>query len=255
MPEPGFRDIQYRFTAHMRDPEHNPAPEGVEDRRLKIYRDLLYKNVEGFMANAFPVLRELTDDQRWHAMIRDYFSCHRARTGLFPRMPQEFLHYLAEERDDPDDPPFLRELAHYEWLEAEVLFDVREIDAIEVDAVTDLLSASPVPNPVMRPQAYSFPVHRIGPQFQPAVASEEPTYLVVFRRRSDEAGFLELNAVSARLLELVIDNHGRRGLALLEQIAEELHHPDAKLIVEAGGAMLQSFLDKDIILGTVAASV
>ena len=29
-----FKDVQNVFTQHMRDPENNPAPEGVEDRRI-----------------------------------------------------------------------------------------------------------------------------------------------------------------------------------------------------------------------------
>ena len=35
-----FRDIQYAFARHIRDPENNPAPVDAEDRRLAIYRDL-----------------------------------------------------------------------------------------------------------------------------------------------------------------------------------------------------------------------
>lgn len=248
-----FRQIQYQFGAHMRDPAHHEGPPGVEDRRLKIYRDLLYKNVEGFIANAFPVLRQLTDDGRWHAMIRDYYSRHRARTPLFPKMPQEFLRYLADERQDTEDPPFMRELAHYEWLEAEVLFDTREIDDVVVDHQFELPDGCPVANPVIRLQTYEFPVHRIGPGFEPALAPAQPTYLVVFRRRNDSVGFMELNAVSARLLDLIVAAEGRSARSLLLQIAEELAHPDTGTIVDSGVGILQSFFDKDIILGTVSA--
>ncbi|MDH3342301.1 MAG: DNA-binding domain-containing protein, partial [Gammaproteobacteria bacterium] len=33
MAKTNFKDIQYAFTRHLRDPENNPAPEGIEDRR------------------------------------------------------------------------------------------------------------------------------------------------------------------------------------------------------------------------------
>lgn len=250
MPEPGFRDLQYRFTAHLRDPATQPPPPGIEDRRLEIYRGLLYRNVEGFMSNAFPVLRQLFDDDRWHAMIRDYFSRHQAHTPLFPKMPQEFLHYLNETRDDPADPPFLRELAHYEWLEAEVMFDTREIADVATADSVDLPGGCPVPNPIVRPQAYRFPVQRIGPDCQPVEAPAEPTYLVVFRRRNDDVGFMELNAVSARLLDLIIGNDGAAAETLLRRIATELQHPDPDVIVAGGTDILRTFLDRDIILGT-----
>ena len=93
-----FTTIQHIFTSHIRDPELNPAPAEFEARRMEIYRDLFYRNVEGFIANSFPVLRKITPDERWHSMIRDYFKTHRAQTPLFPRMPLEFLHYLERER-------------------------------------------------------------------------------------------------------------------------------------------------------------
>ncbi len=113
-----FTDIQYAFARHIRDPENQPAPADVEDRRMGIYRDLFYRNVESFLANSFPVLRKIIPDEQWHDMIRDYFSRHRARTPLFPKMPTEFLQYLEHERSGhSDDYPFLLELEHYEWLE------------------------------------------------------------------------------------------------------------------------------------------
>ena len=65
-----FQRVQYRFAAHLRDPKRNPAPRGIEPRRMKIYRELFYNNVEGFLANAFPVLRRITPDARWHVEDR-----------------------------------------------------------------------------------------------------------------------------------------------------------------------------------------
>ena len=249
MVKPAFQAVQDQFTAHMRDPDSHAGPDDVEDRRLKIYRDLLYKNVEGFMANAYPVLRQITDDSRWHTMIRHYFANHRATTPMFPKMAQEFLHYLQHERDVDGDPVFMGELAHYEWLEAEVTLDTQELSEVPIDPQASLLDGIPVVNPVIRPYAYHFPVHRIGPEFQPDAPPETPTYLVVFRHRNDEAGFMELNAVSARLLELMIENDTRTGSALLSQIAAELQHPDPKVIEQAGAEMLKGFVEKDILLG------
>ena len=39
---PAFTEIQLRFTAHIRDPERIPPPADVDDRRMAVYRDLLY---------------------------------------------------------------------------------------------------------------------------------------------------------------------------------------------------------------------
>ena len=106
--ESDFKQTQYAFAAHIRDPQQHPCPQDVEDRRMNIYRELFYNNVEGFMASSFPVLRKIMDDAQWHSLIRDYFSNHKARTPLFPEMPREFLQYLQEERKPQyNDPSFL----------------------------------------------------------------------------------------------------------------------------------------------------
>ena len=81
--QPAFQQVQYAFAAHIRDPGQNPPPPGIEDRRLQIYRELFYNNVEGFLSSGFPVLRSLMTNEDWHAMARDFFSRHRCHTPYF----------------------------------------------------------------------------------------------------------------------------------------------------------------------------
>ena len=244
-----FKDIQYQFTRHMRDPDHVPAPADIEDRRMEIYRGLLYRNVQGFMANSFPVLRKITSDEDWHKMIRDYFKNHLAHTPLFPKMPQEFLQYLEHERDTTEDPPYLFELAHYEYAETRASIDMREIDWKGVDTEGDLLTGIPVINPLAWPLCYKYPVHRISNNFLPESEPEQPTYLVVCRDRNDKVGFVELNPVSARLLELILQDNKINGRTLLESIAKELNHPDPEVVIQGGLEIMQDLLAKDILLG------
>lgn len=247
--KPGdFRAIQYAFTRHMRDPDTEPAPADIEERRVAIYRDLLYRNVESFLANSFPVVRKVTPDDRWHAMVRDYFKRHQARTPLFPKMPQEFLSYLEQERDAPDDPPWLLDLAHYEWSETALGIDPREIDMEGIDADGDLLAGIPVLNTLIMPVASAWPVHRISPDYQPETPPEQPTYLVVYRDLDDKVGFVELNAVTARLIDLV-QTQPATGEALLQQIAAELSHPDPDVVMRGGLEALQALRAQSVVLG------
>ncbi len=248
-----FKDVQYAFTRHMRDPERNPAPEGIEDRRIGVYRELVYNNIEGFIANSFPVLRKITEDEQWHEMLRDYVSRHQARTPLFPRMPLEFIQYLEHERHGhPEDPDFMLELANYEWAEISVSLDTREIELDGIDVDGDLLSGVPVLNPLIMPQTYQYPVHHISPDNLPDVPPEIPTYLLVYRRKDDEVGFLELNPVSARLIECIQSNSDKTGLQLLEGIAEELDHPDPQVVINGGHEIMRDMHSKDIILGVIS---
>ena len=238
------------FTQHMRDPKNNPAPEGVEDRRIGVYRELVYNNIESFIANSFPVLRKITPDDRWHGMLRDYVCHHQAQTPLFSRMPLEFIEYLEDERHGyPEDPDFILELAAYEWAEISISLDTREIEMDGIDVGGDLLTGVPVLNPLILPQTYQYPVHQISPDYLPDTPPEVPTYLLVYRRRDDEVGFLELNTVSARLIERIQDNDGNTGLQLLEGIAQELRHPDPQVVINGGSEIMRDMHDKDILLG------
>ncbi len=244
---------QYRFAAHIRDPANNPAPDGIEDRRLAIYRELFFNNVSKFLASTFRVIRKILGEEAWIRLMRDYFAKHRAETPLFPEMPYEFVRYLEAERDpQADDPPFLLELAHYEWVELALAVDAAEPDLDDIDREGNLLEGLPVLSPLAWPLAYKFPVHRIRPDFQPAAADEQPTFLVVYRDLADKVGFIEINAVTARLLELLgsTGNELKTGRAILELCAAEIKHPEPATVVQGGAEILNNLRRHDVILGT-----
>jgi uncharacterized protein len=248
---PKFKRVQRAFSAHLRDPEHNPAPADVEDRRMKIYRDLFYNNVDGFIANGFPVLRKLHDDVTWHRLVRDYFSRHQSHTPFFHGIAEEFLHYLQDERGtQPEDPPFLLELAHYEWVELALGISEEEIDWAGVQADGDLVTGVPVLSPLAWNLAYQYPVHRISPDFRPAEPGAQSTHIVVYRDRNDRVGFMEVNAVTARLLQLIEAQPGRTGREQLQTVAQELGYSQPEVVIEGGREMLESLRRRDIVLGT-----
>lgn len=248
---PRFQKLQYAFAAHLRDPAAHPPPAGIEDRRLAVYRDLFFNNVANYLAKAFPVLRRIYTDADWRAMVRDYFARHVSHSPQFYQIAEEFLHYLDAERGErPADPPFLRELAHYEWVELRLAILDVDPDGVAADRDGDLLAQAPVLSPLAWPLTYRYPVHTLGPDCRPAEPPAEPTHLVVYRDRADEVRFLKLNAVSARLLALIRDQPGRSGRAHLEDIAGELGHADPAAVIESGRRVLADLLARDVLLGT-----
>jgi hypothetical protein len=248
---PSFVRTQQTFTAYIRNPGECAPPPNVDARHMAVYRDLFYNNVDALLAGNFPVLRSVLGEERWHALVQDYFARHRARTPLFPYMPQEFLDYLQNERGKhPDDLPFMAELAHYEWVETALAIAEEEIDWGRVDVESDLLQGVPVLSALAWPLAYRFPVHRIGPDFEPKGPGEQPTYLVVYRDRRDQVGFLEINPVTARLLALIMEGQECSGRQLLEQIAQELRHPEPAVVIAGGVEILRGLQGKDILLGS-----
>ena len=250
MAESDFQRLQYQFAAHLRDPATNPPPPGIEKRRIDLYCELAFTNVRNFISDNFPVLHTLYDEESWTALARDFFSSHRSRTPLFSRLATEFLDYLANERQSPQDPPFLLELAHYEWMESALRLEDREAPPVEVDADGDLLQGTPVLSPLAWPLAYRFPVHRISPELRPVDVPPDSTYLVIYRNEQDDVGFMELNSVSARLMQLLGEQPMKTGEALLGQIAKELNHPNPDVVVQGGHDILKQWRDRKIVLGT-----
>jgi len=242
---------QAAFAAHLRDPASNPAPLDIEDRRMQIYRDLFYNNVENFIASGFPVLRKLHTDEAWHAMVREFFSKHESHTPYFPKLCEEFLLYLEHERDDEQDPPWMFELAQYEWVEAAVHISDAAVDFRQIDRNGDLLTCVPVLSPTAWLLQYRWPVHTIRPDNRPLVPPAQPTWLVVYRNREDEVCFLEINAVTARLVQLLQENEiAALGCELLSQLGQELGQENPETIQAHGLTILNQLREREILLGT-----
>lgn len=243
---PEFQRYQLAFAAHIRDPKAHPRPVGVEARRMRIYNDLLFNNIEGFLLACFPVLRQVLGARRWTGLVRAFFSTHRSHTPYFRKIPDEFVQFLQNEWTPPAAyPPFTLALAHYEWIELVLSVSNRSLDRA-VDSTGDLLDGVPLLNPVLANLHYDWPVHRIAPRRK---VSPKESWLLVFRDADDQVQFSEINAFTARLLTL-LEPGTLNGRAALQHIAAESLHPDPAVVVEAGGALLDGLRARGAILGT-----
>ncbi|MGE0484672.1 MAG: DUF2063 domain-containing protein [Gammaproteobacteria bacterium] len=247
--EPEHVRLQRAFALHLRNPETAPAPGTHEERRLAIYRHAVYANIAGLMQDNYPRIRALMDAAAWTALIRDYIVRHVARANVFVEVPAEFLAYLEHERTVVDDPPFLHELAHFDWLETLVGADTRELDFVGVDPDGDLLEGIPVANPTLRMATYRFPVHAINPEYRPTEPPSQPTHIAAFRDRDDFYGFLDINEATRRLLERVVAGNGLRGFEIVERLARELEYSDVAGFVTAGGTILERMRIRGVLLG------
>jgi len=248
---PEFQEKQYAFAAYIRDPEHVPAPEGIEDRRMAIYRGLFFNNIRNLLSNMFPVLKKLHSKDKWAAIIRQFMQRHCATTPYFLQLPQEFLDFLQSEYEpDDEDFPFLLELAHYEYAELSLSISEDENDLTGVDPDGDLLSGVPVKSELTKAYAYEYPVHRISTDYQPQAPGDQPTYLAVYRGSNDKVGFLELNPMTAGLLDAIAANEtGQNGESLLRALAEKTEYPDVDAFVQHGAAALEEMRKLEILTG------
>lgn len=223
-----LRAQQFTLARHLRDPAVNPAPPGIEARRLKIYRELFYGAIEGLLAGSFPVLRATLGQRRWHARVADFYAHYRSQTPLFTEIAEAFIDYLQHIELDA---PWQLELAHYEWIEAQLFLSDAE-DPCH-DPAGDLLEGEPLLSCVARVLAYRWPVERIGPGYQPDQVPAACTLLLVYRDADLQVRFARLAPMAWQLLAglpgsgherlraLGNDEVQRQGLRLLEQLREQ----------------------------------
>ena len=243
---PGFMAQQLDFAAHIRNPQVHPRPADVEPRRMQIYLDLFYNNIESFLASGFPVAKRILDDERWHALVREFLHRHPSSTPYFLEISQEFLTFLYESAP-ADLPTFFLELCHYEWVELALAVAEEELPLDGIDPDGDLLASPVAVSPLLWKLAYRFPVHKLGPAYQPRVAPERPTLLLVNRRADDSVGFLEVSELTLGLLDAL--EAGASGARALERIAAENPQFPVATIHQKGLETLGRLRKADVILG------
>ena len=205
---------------------------------MRIYARLFYDNIESFIAKTFPVFRDITDDEVWHRLVRDFIRHHRAESPYFTQICEEFMQYLdermrSEASETPSIPPFALELCHYEWVE--MALDLAPDADCEFDddpvEPADRLALSPLAWPLR----YAYPVRDIGREHQPSSPPDAPTWLIGWRDRDDRVRFMASNAVTIRLLKLIDEGSSNRDA--FKTIAAEIGAPPAR-VRETGLATL-----------------
>jgi hypothetical protein len=250
MPTPPERlaALQKRFADHIRDPAAHPAPDGVEARRLAIYRRLFFNNLSSLFAKNFPVVRRIVPDERWRELIGAFLAEHRATTPLFPEIGREFVRFLGERPERHEEWPWLAELAHWQFMNPAVRNDEREPSDLAADPCGDPIEGRPVLNPTLQLAAYRWPVHAIrADRTAPEPAA---TVLAVWRRPDDRLARLQINAVTGRLIELLKEDPARTGRLALERVAGELDHPDPAALIDHGRTLLDDLRERGLLLGT-----
>ena len=243
-----LRKQQFTMARHLRDPSRHGPPPGIEARRLRVYRELFFSAIESLLASSFPVIRETLGEHRWKALVQAFYSMHRSRTPFFPQVAGEFVGYLETRADDRIMPPWLYELAHYEWVEQALWTSDAPIPPH--DPAGDLLDGVPVLSPLAMPLAYRWPVTDIGPGHVPKTAPDAPTTLLVYRDASHEVHFTRIAPIAYRLLVL-LQSHARTGREHLAALAEEIG-TDASQLQTLALPLLQQLHAQGVVPGTAS---
>ena len=197
-----FQTVQKQFLAHLRDPVNQPIPNGFTHHGIQIYVDLLYTNFKESLARCFPVTRELIGEESWQRLVKSFIAEHSCQSPYYRQLPEQFISYLSTKQTGELEPPYLLELAHFEWLE--LALTIAESDPIiKPNTFNDWLLSRPLFAPVFAIFHYQYPVQLINIHFRPTKPSEQPTHILGFRDKDDVVQFIELQPATSRLLEIL----------------------------------------------------
>lgn len=233
-----WQKFQSEFGRYLRDPDSETLPEGVIPRRAKVYEDLLFNNVCGFLNTCFPVSKTILGKQEWSTLSRQFFRDWRCHSPRFNDIPKEFLDYLVSDISPELEYPWLIQLAHYEWVELAV-------DTFDETGVQKHTLAGISVNPSLHNLIYDWPVHQISPDFLP----NEPlqTFLLVYRNSQNKVAFTEINAATSALLNLFEQGYSNSEEALAE-LASQMQVPINAAFSSFGMDMINQLIQQGILI-------
>lgn len=241
-----LREQQFALARHIRDPGRHAPPPRIEARRLKVYRELFFNNVDTLLSSGFPVIRETLGATKWRTLVQAFFSQHRSRTPLFPQLAKEFVDYLEGRAGDPAIAAWLPELAHYEWVEQQLFTSDARLPPHDLSG--DVLDHVLMLSPLALPLAYRWPVTDIGPGFVPSAMPEQPTTLLVHRDAEHEVRFVRIAPLVYRLLSEIGDT-ADTGRAHLAALAAELQTDPVEFEAQ-GATLLETLRTQGVVLAT-----
>ncbi|NOU41693.1 MAG: DUF2063 domain-containing protein [Methylotenera sp.] len=248
---PSFQRYQLAFTAHIRDPLHQPRPQGVAASGMAVYKEIVFNNLFASVSACFPVAQKVIGKRAWLNLTRAFLREHAANTPIFRQIPEEFLSFLADSTSTRPLllPPYLLSLCHYEWIELLVAsIEAPKLDDEAINRQGDLLTEQPVFTPTMQLLSYDYAVHEISPRNKPK--QQQSTQLLVYRNIEDEVKFIAVNSITFRLLSLLKQNKstGKQALTL---IADDMHTDSPEKIIQFGLQALEDLKNLGVIIGTL----
>lgn len=236
-----WQNFQADFGRYLRDPQKEALPSGVIPRRAKVYEDLLFNNVCGFINTCFPICKSLTAEQEWLPLSRGFFRDWRCRSPRFNDIPKEFLDYLVSDISPDISYPWFIQLAHYEWVELAV--DTFDDSGLEQD-VSDNKKRIRT-NPSLHNLIYDWPVHQISSEFLPK--EQKQTFLLVYRTTENEVNFTEINAATSALINLFEQGY-TTSEDVLSELASQMNIPVNDSFRAFGLDMINQLLTQGILI-------
>ncbi|HEF4762692.1 TPA: putative DNA-binding domain-containing protein [Pseudomonas putida] len=241
-------DQQSNMGLYLRDPQRYAPPPEMDPTRARVYRELVFNNLSSLISGTFPVLVKMLGEKRWRDLVRVFLRDYRAHTPKFGEIAEEFVEFLASEPaalNDGSWPPFMVELAHYEWVE--MALQQSEAEPLVPGDVDGLLDHPLQVSPLAWPLAYAWPVQLVGPDYQPDAAPAEPTLLLVRRTEDWSVKFSALTPLAWRLLQRIGEFPELSGREQLQGLAVEAGATGSRGFFDNGWALLRQMQEEGVV--------
>jgi hypothetical protein len=258
-----FKALQQQFAGWLRQPEQQPLPDGIEARRMAVYRRLVRTNIYSFLSAGFPVLKSLLPSVQWQQLVDDFVANHSAQSPYFSDMGREFVDFLAVycAASNPlgaELPAYTYELASYERMEVDAQFAmINEIyQQVAVEHAGALVSQQRWwLNDSVQLAQFQHPVAWLGVDQNgeplPLPVVNESGYLLMVYRppQSSRAQFLQLEPLTAVLISHLQQQHEPQSLrALQQQLGQLLPHWDAGVVDSGVERLCIDFIQQGVLL-------
>jgi len=167
-------------------------------RRMRVYRDLVRGALEDPLPDCFPFTHRILDEAgAWKDCVDAFIASRAVQSPYYRDINPTFVAWLADSGWGRDRWPFLLALAHFEWMELEVL-RWPETEAPEGLGAEPDPALRPVFDGAFRNLAYGWRVHESS-EAAP-IPPEGATHLVCFRDKDLDFRVLEVDPRSSAFL-------------------------------------------------------
>jgi len=229
-----FQAYQTAFTAHLRQPALHAKPAGLNDKRMRIYREIVFNNFLASIRACFPVLHEILGKRRFSTLVRQCFYSQHFNSPLFRDIPGSFVAFL-QTQTVADLPAYTAQLAHYEWIELHL--------SQQIETIAPVFSSEPIADgqallqrvvrlcDVHQLLHYDYAVHQLSKKRSSAEAIA--TFLLVYRTPEFKVRFIQLNAITYQLLQQLHTQTATAHQHLL-QLAQMMPHLPVETVIQFG---------------------
>ncbi len=196
----------------------------ISDERLKIYKLLVYNNIEDTLTKAFPITKKFLENH-WENIVETFIKEHPLNTPYLWELPADFIAFVkAENLPDKYNIPFLLELLEYEWIEIEIFN--KDLPENQSEFSWDkrfFLSSTAIL------KSFQYPVHRLGSITEKDLIKHKGNYhLVIYLSPEDyEVSYIEITDFLYDLLSKISED---KLLKVSTDILNRYnYHPDTEI--------------------------